>query len=138
VETAKEGTYLRRGDDRRRNSRCRDIKIEYAKRLVSYEIAGHGGIIARRFEDGTEAQGDLLVRAGGIHSHVRRVMDPDVPHPSYTGLLSLGGYARGPRIPSAIETQHFVFGKRAYFGYNEIFSIVSRDEREDAALLLDV
>ena len=37
--------------------------------------------------------------------------------PSYTGLLSLGGYARGLRIPPTLATQHFVFGKRAFFGY---------------------
>ena len=69
------------------------------------------------FEDGTEAVGDLLVGADGIHSRVRQVMDPGAPRPSYTGLLSLGGYANGLRIPPTPDTQHFVFGKRAFFGY---------------------
>jgi FAD-dependent urate hydroxylase len=74
----------------REEAESRGIGIEYGKRLLSYEVAGEGGVIAR-FEDGTEAEGDLLVGADGIHSRVRWVMDP--------------------------ETQHFVFGKRAFFGY---------------------
>jgi 2-polyprenyl-6-methoxyphenol hydroxylase-like FAD-dependent oxidoreductase len=100
----------------REEAENRDIRIEYGKRLVSYEATGGGGVIAR-FEDGTEAEGDLLVGADGIHSRVRRVMDPEAPRPSYTGLLSLGGYASGLSIPPTPETQHFVFGKKAFFGY---------------------
>ena len=97
----------------REEAHSRGIEIEYGKRLVTYEVAEDAGVIAR-FEGGAEASGDLLVGADGIHSRVRRVMDPAAPHPSYTGLLSLGGYARGPCIPPTSETQHFVFGKRAF------------------------
>jgi FAD-dependent urate hydroxylase len=92
------------------------IGIEYGKRLTSYEVTGEGGVIAS-FDDGTEAEGDLLVGADGIHSRTRRVIDPGAPHPSYTGLLSLGGYANGLHIAPTPDTQHFVFGKRAFFGY---------------------
>ncbi len=95
----------------------RGIEVEYGKRLLSYEVIRNGGGVIARFEDGTEAEGDLLVGADGIHSRVRRVMDPDATRPGYTGLLSLGGYAGGPRIPPTPETQHFVFGKRSFFGY---------------------
>ncbi len=100
----------------REEAASRDVGIEYGKRLVSYAVTGNGGVIAY-FEDGTEAEGNLLVGADGIHSRVRRVMDPKAPRPSYTGLLSLGGYANGLSIPPTPETQHFVFGKRAFFGY---------------------
>jgi FAD-dependent urate hydroxylase len=100
----------------REEAERRGIGIEYGKRLISYEVTGEGGVIAR-FEDGTEAEGDLLVGADGIHSRVRRVMDPEAPRPSYTGLLSLGGYAHGLHIPPTPDAQHFVFGKRAFFGY---------------------
>jgi FAD-dependent urate hydroxylase len=101
----------------REEAHSRGIEIEYGKRLLSYEVASEDAGVIASFEDGTEAVGDLLVGADGIHSRVRRVMDPEAPHPSYTGLLSLGGYAKGPRIAPTPETQHFVFGKRAFFGY---------------------
>ena len=101
----------------REEAESRGIGIEYGKRLVSYQATENGGGVIARFEDGTEEEGDLLVGADGIHSRVRRVMEPDAPSPSYTGLLSLGGYANGLRIPPTPETQHFVFGKLAFFGY---------------------
>ena len=100
----------------REEAESRGIGIEYGKRLASYEVTASGRVVAS-FEDGTEAEGDFLVGADGIRSRVRRVMDPTAPRPSYTGLLSLGGYANGLRIPPTPDTQHFVFGKRAFFGY---------------------
>ena len=100
----------------REEAQSRGIEVQYGKRLASYDVTGNGGVVAS-FEDGTEAVGDLLVGADGIHSRVRQVMDPGAPRPSYTGLLSLGGYANGLRIPPTPDTQHFVFGKRAFFGY---------------------
>jgi 2-polyprenyl-6-methoxyphenol hydroxylase-like FAD-dependent oxidoreductase len=99
----------------REEAESRGLEVEYGKRLLSYEVTEEGGVIAR-FEDGTEAAGDLLVGADGIHSRVRRVMDPEAPRPIYTGLLSLGGYASGLSLPPTSETQHFVFGKKAFFG----------------------
>jgi FAD-dependent urate hydroxylase len=39
------------------------------------------------------------------------------PKPTYTGLLSLGGYSHSTSIPPTLDTQHLVFGRRAFFGY---------------------
>ncbi len=91
------------------------VEVVFGKRLVSYEATPRG--VVARFEDGTETGGDLLVGADGIGSRVRRTMDPGAPRPSYTGLLSLGGYAHLPRLDPTPKTQHFVFGRRAFFGY---------------------
>ncbi|MEH0449806.1 FAD-dependent monooxygenase [Streptomyces sp. B21-102] len=70
-----------------------------------------------RFTDGTEASGDLLVGADGIHSRTRALLDPDAPAPRFTGLLSVGGYSEGTGLAPTTDTQHLVFGKRAFFGY---------------------
>ncbi len=131
----------------------RGVKIEYGKRLADFEVATDG--VVARFEDGTQAEGDLLIGADGIHSRIRRILDPTAPKPTYTGLLtavcsivdpptsrlldissvfpakltvgrgsiipntavSMGGFAHGSRIAPTPDTQHFVFGKRAFFGY---------------------
>ncbi|MGH3846485.1 MAG: FAD-dependent oxidoreductase, partial [Pseudonocardiaceae bacterium] len=36
---------------------------------------------------------------------------------SYTGLVGVGGYSRVAGLAPTTGTQHFVFGKRAFFGY---------------------
>src|SRR3712207_2854801 len=43
----------------REEAQSRGIEVEYGKRLASYDVTGNGGVVAR-FEDGTEAVGDLL------------------------------------------------------------------------------
>jgi FAD-dependent urate hydroxylase len=100
----------------REEAERRGVKVEFGKRLDTYRTGGGGQVIAR-FTDGTEAEGDLLIGADGIHSATRQAMDPTGPKPSYTGLLSIGGYSHGTTIPPTPDTQHFVFGRRAFFGY---------------------
>src|SRR5215212_5569344 len=63
----------------------RGIRIEHNRRLVDAESTPDGSVVAR-FEDGTEAAGDLLIGADGIHSRTRRIIDPTTPEPRYTGL----------------------------------------------------
>jgi FAD-dependent urate hydroxylase len=94
----------------------RGIRVEYGKRLTSYEPTDGGGVVAL-FEDGTKAKGDLLVGADGIHSVTRQLLAPEAPKPAYTGLIGVGGYSHSNTIPPTPNTQHFVFGKRAFFGY---------------------
>jgi hypothetical protein len=73
--------------------------------------------VIARFTDGTQAEGSLLVGADGIHSATRRPMDPAAPKPTYTGLFSISGYSHSTTIAPTPDTQHFVFGRRAFFGY---------------------
>jgi 2-polyprenyl-6-methoxyphenol hydroxylase-like FAD-dependent oxidoreductase len=68
------------------------------------------------FEDGSTADGDFVVGCDGIHSRTRHFLDPQAPTPTYTGLIGCGGYATTDLAPT-VDTQHFVFGKRAFFGY---------------------
>jgi len=94
----------------------RGARVEYGKRLVDAETAKDGGVAAR-FEDGTEAEGDLLVGADGIHSRTRRIIGPSAPAARYIPVLNIGGYASGMSVQAEPGTFRMVFGKRAFFGY---------------------
>src|SRR5829696_2631939 len=94
----------------------RGARVEHGKRLVDAEAQPDGGVVVR-FEDGTEAEGDLLIGADGIHSRTRRIIDPVAPGASYIPVLNIGGYASDLYIPAESGTFRMVFGKRAFFGY---------------------
>jgi 2-polyprenyl-6-methoxyphenol hydroxylase-like FAD-dependent oxidoreductase len=94
----------------------RGARIEYGKRLADAGSTPDGGVAAR-FEDGTEAEGNLLIGADGIHSRTRRIIDPSAPGARYVPVLNIGGYARGVHAPAEPGTFRMIFGKRAFFGY---------------------
>ena len=94
----------------------RGARVEYGKRLVDAGITPDGGVAAR-FEEGTEAEGDLLIGADGIHSRTRRIIDPAAPGARYIPVLNIGGYASNIRVPAEPGTFRMIFGKRAFFGY---------------------
>jgi FAD-dependent urate hydroxylase len=93
----------------------RGALVEYGKRLVDAETTPDG--VVARFEDGTEAEGDLLIGADGIHSRTRRIIDPSAPGARYIPVLNIGGYARGVRVQAEPGSFRMIFGKRAFFGY---------------------
>jgi 2-polyprenyl-6-methoxyphenol hydroxylase-like FAD-dependent oxidoreductase len=93
----------------------RGVHIEHGKRLVDAETTPDG--VIARFEDGTQASGDLLIGADGIHSRTRRIIDPAAPEPHYTGLGNIGGFTRNAAVDAAPGMYRMVFGKRAFFGY---------------------
>jgi 2-polyprenyl-6-methoxyphenol hydroxylase-like FAD-dependent oxidoreductase len=93
------------------------IPIHYGKQLRAIEVGGERAVTAA-FEDGATACGDLLVGCDGIHSRTRQLINPGAPKPSYSGLVSTGGFTCRPALPPTPSTQHFVFGKRAFFGYH--------------------
>jgi len=93
----------------------RGARVEYGKRLVDAETTPDG--VVALFEDGTEAVGDLLIGADGIHSRVRRIIDPSAPGARYIPVLNIGGYASYVRVPAEPGSFRMIFGKRAFFGY---------------------
>lgn len=93
----------------------RGIRIEHGKRLVGAKSSGSG--VTAEFEDGSTASGDLLIGADGIHSAVRRLIDPECPQPRYTGLNVVYGYTGDTGIPAASERYRMIQGSRAFFGY---------------------
>jgi 2-polyprenyl-6-methoxyphenol hydroxylase-like FAD-dependent oxidoreductase len=94
---------------------ARGIRIEHGKKLVDAQPDGDG--VRATFVDGSEAVGALLIGADGVHSVVRRLVDPVAPHPRFEGLLSTGGYADGATVGPPVGSYEMIFGRRAFFGY---------------------
>jgi 2-polyprenyl-6-methoxyphenol hydroxylase-like FAD-dependent oxidoreductase len=97
----------------------RGITITYRKRLT--ELSCHSDGVAARFEDGTMAEGTILVGADGVHSRTREILFPAGPRPVYTGIFTVGGFASHPSLAPAGEAQmqrlHMIFGREGFFGY---------------------
>jgi 2-polyprenyl-6-methoxyphenol hydroxylase-like FAD-dependent oxidoreductase len=91
------------------------VRIEYGKKLVDALPEGRG--VRAVFADGSEAVGTMLIGADGVHSAVRRIVDPAAPGPRYEGLLSTGGYALGVEATTSVGTYEMIFGRQAFFGY---------------------
>lgn len=94
----------------------RQIPILTGKRLVGADRLG-GGVRAR-FDDGSDAIGDVLIGVDGLHSVTRRLIDPAAREPRDTGLLSIGGRANATPMPPTPDTFHMIFGREAFFGYS--------------------
>jgi 2-polyprenyl-6-methoxyphenol hydroxylase-like FAD-dependent oxidoreductase len=93
----------------------RGIDVSLGKRLVSASMVD-GGVEAT-FADGSMAAADVLIGCDGVQSTVRRLIDPAAPAPTYSGLITTGGYARGVTVDVAPGAYEMIFGRRAFFGY---------------------
>src|SRR5262245_9335770 len=96
-----------------RQAIARGIRIEPGKRLVS-ALPSNGGVTAR-FSDGSEAHGDLLIGADGLHSRTRHLLDPAAPSPRFTGQISVGGRARGTSLAPTPDVFPMIFVPRPFF-----------------------
>jgi 2-polyprenyl-6-methoxyphenol hydroxylase-like FAD-dependent oxidoreductase len=114
----------------------RGVRIEHGKRLVDAREAGDA--VHAMFADGSEATGDLLIGCDGVHSTLRRIIDPAAPRPYYTGLINTGGYASGVPVDTEPGSYGMIFGKRAFFGYavapdREVWWFANVPRREEPA-----
>ena len=94
----------------------RGIAIEHGHRLVDATTRADGTVVAT-FDDGSSAEGDLLVGADGLDSRTRRILDPHSPAPRYTGLLNTGGFAAGVEVDAEPGVFTMYFGRRAFFAF---------------------
>jgi FAD-dependent urate hydroxylase len=94
----------------------RGVRIAFGRRLAGAETTLDGRVLAR-FADGTEATGDLLVGADGVHSVTRRLLDPAAPGGRYVGLVNFGGYTPDAALDTELGAWQLIFGRRAFFGY---------------------
>lgn len=97
----------------------RGIAIAHRKRLANLSCQGDG--VVAKFEDGTAAEGSILIGADGINSRTREILFPEGPRPVYTGIFTVGGFAShsslAPVDETAMERLHMIFGREGFFGY---------------------
>jgi 2-polyprenyl-6-methoxyphenol hydroxylase-like FAD-dependent oxidoreductase len=91
------------------------VPTHHGKRLV--DVRSTRSRVVAVFEDGTEAEGDILIGADGLRSRTRTLIDPDAPPARYTGLLNTGGCVSDVDVPGEPGTLHLVFGRRCFFAY---------------------
>ena len=80
---------------------ARGIPVEYGTKLTALD----------------RGDADVLIGADGVHSTVRRLLDPKARGAVHAGLLNVGGVARGVAVDATPGTYEMVFGRRAFFGY---------------------
>jgi FAD-dependent urate hydroxylase len=92
------------------------VPITYGRRLVDVETLRDGRVRAH-FADGSGATGDLLIGADGLRSRTRTLIDPAARAARYTGLLNVGGYARGLDLGRPPGVLDFCFGRGCFLGH---------------------
>ncbi|WP_076259095.1 FAD-dependent monooxygenase [Intrasporangium flavum] len=98
---------------------ARGIDVRHGARVL--EARGAADSVEARLADGSTVSADLLVGADGVHSVVRRAIDPDAAPARYVGLTNFGGMTPAPSatgLAAALPERawHFVFGARCFFG----------------------
>jgi 2-polyprenyl-6-methoxyphenol hydroxylase-like FAD-dependent oxidoreductase len=97
----------------------RGIAVEFGKRLREIEVTPEQTVDAR-FEDGSEASGDLLIGCDGIHSRTRRLIMPNAPGPIYTGVIDSGAIAPNTLGLPSDSVMRMTFGLKGFFGYQVV------------------
>jgi 2-polyprenyl-6-methoxyphenol hydroxylase-like FAD-dependent oxidoreductase len=94
----------------------RGINVTYDARVA--EVNDAEGSVRAVLEDGRVLHGDLVIGADGVHSRVRRAIDPDAPDGHYVGLTNFGGITRNTPLATQLpqEAWQFRFARRAFFG----------------------
>jgi len=93
------------------------VRIHDGKKLIRVDEHPEG--VTAHFTDGTSASADVLIGADGVHSIVRRLIDPNAPSARYLNLLGFEGLVDdAPDTADLVPgTMTFAFGKRAYYLY---------------------
>ena len=116
-------------------ARAVGAQVRLGARVVT--TADDGNEVVATLEDGTTLRADVLVGADGVHSRVRRALDPAAPPARYVGLTNFGGLSTSSSVAGELEPEawHFVFGRRSFFGAHPLptgdvvwFVNVPRDE----------
>jgi 2-polyprenyl-6-methoxyphenol hydroxylase-like FAD-dependent oxidoreductase len=93
----------------------RGVSVTYDKELVDAVSTADG--VRARFADGTTVTGDLLIGCDGVHSVVRRIIDPRARPPRYVPVLNVGGYIPGFTVDVPQGEFRMQFGTRCFFAW---------------------
>jgi 2-polyprenyl-6-methoxyphenol hydroxylase-like FAD-dependent oxidoreductase len=95
-----------------------NVELHFEKRLARIEDRADQPVIVH-FTDGTNAEGDFVIGADGVHSAVRQHVIPDGPRPFDTGLIGFGGFVPRALIEDFGVGQRVIatFGRSGFFGY---------------------
>ena len=66
------------------------LPVQTGKRLINVRTTPDG--VTVQFEDGSLANGDLLIGTDGIHSRIRTFIDAQAPIPKLVGLIGVGNH----------------------------------------------
>ncbi|KZO93962.1 FAD/NAD(P)-binding domain-containing protein [Calocera viscosa TUFC12733] len=95
------------------SARERGVEMHFNKRCV--DVRQEGERVTAVFEDGTQAEGDLLVGCDGLRSSVRNVLFGK-EEATYMGLVQIGGFSPTPDFfKSWKPTLYQAFGDGAHF-----------------------
>ncbi|WDT90708.1 FAD-dependent monooxygenase [Streptomyces sp. SCSIO-PteL053] len=93
------------------------VRLHTAKRLVAMEATGDGRWRIG-FEDGTQAEADIVLGCDGVHSTTRGLLFPDAPRATYTEVVGSGGRSEIGAVELPVDGRfHMTFGLRGFFGY---------------------
>lgn len=95
---------------------ARGARYDYGKEFVSATTASDGRVRAQ-FADGSSATGDLLIGCDGIHSTVRRMIDPAARTPRYVPVLNVGGYIPNFTVDVPLREFRMQFGTCCFFAW---------------------
>ena len=97
------------------------IPIACNKRVTDISYSSDYKKVVAHFADGSDAEGDLLIGADGIHSQTRTSVFPESPKPAYVGITGIGGFVPLSAVPGLTDRDrqslNFTFGHRGFFGY---------------------
>jgi len=113
-----ESVVIRRGDLQRvlrQLATSQGVTVEFGRTLI--DLDDDGTQVTAHFADGSSTQADVLIGCDGIGSRTRRLVFPEAPAPTYTGVVGHGGFVHAANVAPTRGFMHMTYGRHAFFGH---------------------